>query len=64
MIATELLKYNRVLKAPPTTGVYTLTNVNFSLFLDINKYGVDPVCSVPGQLKNIVEKILSQESMR
>jgi hypothetical protein len=25
---------------------------------------VDPVCSVPGQLKNIVEKILSQESMR
>jgi hypothetical protein len=41
-----------------------LTTKYFSLFLDIKKYGVDLVCSVPGQLKNIFEQILSQESMR
>jgi hypothetical protein len=41
----------------------TITTVNFSLFLDIKKYGPDLVCSVPETLKNIFEKILSQESM-
>jgi hypothetical protein len=43
---------------------YTITTVNFSLFKDIKKDGTDLVCGVPGQLKNIFEKILSQESMR
>jgi hypothetical protein len=36
----------------------------FTFFIDITKYGADLVCCVPGQLKNIFEKILSQESMR
>jgi hypothetical protein len=36
----------------------------FTFFKDIKKYGADLVCGVPGQLKNIYEKILSQESMR
>jgi hypothetical protein len=35
-----------------------------AFFKDIKKYGADLVCGVPGQLKNIFEKILSQESMR
>jgi hypothetical protein len=39
----------------------SVTTVTFSLFLEIKKYGADLVCSVPGQLKNIFEKILSQE---
>jgi hypothetical protein len=33
-------------------------------FKDIKNNGADLVCGVPGQLKNICEKILSQESMR
>jgi hypothetical protein len=48
----------------PKQGCITLTTVNFSLFLDIKKYGADLVCGVSGQLKNIFEQILSQESMR
>jgi hypothetical protein len=36
----------------------------FTFFKDIKKHGADFVCGVPGQLKNIFEKILRQESMR
>jgi hypothetical protein len=42
----------------------TVTTVNFSLFLRYKKNGADLVCGLPWQLKNIFEKILSQESMR
>jgi hypothetical protein len=51
----------------PVSGFYhgrILTTVKFYFFKDIKKYGAELVWGVPGQLNNIFEKILSQESMR
>jgi hypothetical protein len=44
--------------------IYIIPPSIFHFFKDIKKFGADLVCGVSGQLKNMFEKIRSQESMR
>jgi hypothetical protein len=64
-VKTSLLKLIQLYNLYFTNCRCTITTRQyFTFFFNIKKYGADIVCGVPGQFKNIVEKILSQESMR